>query len=50
MEAVGHVDYGMLGDPAHPEQGCEPHFLSPRLGPSHHLNPHLKYQRKYEGL
>lgn len=42
MAAVGHVDYVMLGGPAHPEQGYEPHVLSPFLGPFHHLKPFPK--------
>lgn len=50
VEALDHVDYVMLGVPAHPAKGCEPRFLSPVLGPSYHLKPHLKYQRKDEEI
>lgn len=48
VEAMGHVDYVLLG--AQFAQGYESHFLSPLLGPSSHLKPHLKSQRKDEEL
>lgn len=51
VEAVDHVDYVCDSERStHPEQCCEPHFLSPLLAPFLHVKPHLKCQRRDEGI
>lgn len=46
VAAAGSGDNVMLGGPAHSGQGCEPHVLSPLLGPFHHLKPFSKIKKK----